>query len=272
VHKGRWIDMALSALWLALAMLARPTAVYFWVIMALVLILLGRRWKAALAISVVGLAVYCGWCANNLYHRGVFTFSTGASFNLLFLRALSAEHFATGATPSELYVDYVRTLYERVGDVEAATANIQPEHFWRFLVPETPELYNAMHDLAIEKLLDYWPWVILTTPIGLARMYGWTNTLPRWFLPIEIVYHTLLYSCVLWGAWKVFRRKDWPTLLLVGAPIFYITAVTLISQTSSMDTRMRSMLAAPLAIAAIYGASAIRIRPSTPTSTTSSTP
>lgn len=257
VQKSRWYDLALSALWLALAMLARPTTAYFWVMMALVLILLGRRWKAALVIAAVGITVYCGWCANNLRHRGVFAYSTGASFNLLFLRALSAEHFATGATPSELYVDYVRTLYERAGDVETATGRIEPEYFWRFLVPETPELYREVGRLGREKLLEYWPWVILTTPIGLARMYGWTNMLPEWSRPIEIGYHILLYGSAIWGAWMALRRKDWPTLILMGAPIFYITGVTLVSQTSAMDTRMRSMITAPIAIFAIYGAQAI---------------
>jgi 4-amino-4-deoxy-L-arabinose transferase-like glycosyltransferase len=257
VQSGRWRDLALSALWMALAMLARPTPVYFWVIAALVLILLGRRWKAALVIAAVGLALYVGWCANNLRYRGVFTYSTGASFNLLFLRALSAEHVATGATPQELYVEYVRTIYERAGDTEAASGDISPEHFWRFLVPETPTLYREMGRLGREKLLAYWPWVILTTPIGLARMYGWTLMLPTWSRPIETVYHILLYGGGLWGAWVAFRRKDWQTLLLMGAPIFYVTGVTLISQTSAMDTRMRSMLTAPLVILAIYGASAI---------------
>ena len=241
VQGNRWVDLALSALWLALAMLTRPTGIYLWVIMALVLILMGRRWKAALAIAAVGLVVYFGWSLNNLRYRGIFTYSTGTNFSLLFLRALSAEHLATGAAVDDLYVTYVRTIYERAGETEAAAGEVLPEHFWRFLVPDTPELYRAMGDLAIEKLLAYWPWVILTTPIGLARMYGWTNSFPEWTRPIEIGYHFVLYACVLWGAWQAFRRRDWPTLVLVSAPIIYITGLTLISQTSAMDTRMRSM-------------------------------
>lgn len=253
IQERRWQALAASALWMALAMLTRPTAIYFWLVAPLILIPLVREWwRPVLVLAAVGLAVYLGWSWRNLRYHGVFTYSLQTNFSLLFLRALSAEHLATGASPDDLQVAYVRDLYLGIGDTGSAEL-AAPEHFWRFLVADSPALYRQMGRMAREKLLRYWPYALLSTGVGAWRMFGITNSLPGRFRPFELVYHLLLYGLVVWGAWQAFRRRDWGILLLTLIPILYVTGLTLLAQTSAMDTRMRTPITAPLVILAVYG-------------------
>jgi 4-amino-4-deoxy-L-arabinose transferase-like glycosyltransferase len=254
IQENRWRALILAALWLAAAMFTRPTAIYFWLVAPLILAPLVRAWwRPALALAAVGLAVYLGWSARNLHYRGVFTYSLQTNFSLLFLRAISAEHLATGADTNDLQVAYVQHLYQSVGDTESAELAV-PEHFWRFLVADSPALYAEMGRMARQKLLQYWPYAVLGTGVGAWRMFGLTTSLPGWFKPIELLYHVLLYGFATWGFWGAFRRKDWLLLLVTAIPILYVTGLTLLSQTSAMDTRMRTPITAFIAILAVYGA------------------
>ena len=252
-ERPRWFHALLASLWLGAAMLTRPTAIYFWVIAPLMLAPLGRRWwRPAIGLIGVGLAVYLGWSARNLRYQGVFTYSMQTNFSLLFLRAVSAEHMATGRPVDDLYVEYVRELYASVGNTEAAS-QVEPWMFWNFLPAPSPELYARMGEMAREKLLRYWPYALTGTPIGIWRMFGLTLTFPDWFAPFELVYHALLYGLMLLGAWSAVRQRDWRPLIMTGAPILYVTGLTLTSQISAMDTRMRTPISAPIIILAIYG-------------------
>jgi 4-amino-4-deoxy-L-arabinose transferase-like glycosyltransferase len=254
IQEERWRALWLAALWLAAAMFTRPTAIYFWLAAPLILAPLVRAWwRPALALAAVGLAVYLGWSARNLHYRGVFTYSLQTNFSLLFLRAISAEHLATGAATNDLQVAYVQHLYESVGDTESAALAV-PEHFWRFLVADSPALYAEMGRLARQKLLQYWPYALLGTGVGAWRMFGLTRSLPGWFAPVELLYHALLYGLAIWGGWQAIRRKDWLLLLVTAIPIGYVSGLTLLSQTSAMDTRMRTPITAFIAILAVYGA------------------
>jgi hypothetical protein len=261
VQEERWPDLALAALAMGLAMLTRATAIYLWLAAPLILIpLLRRWWRPALALAAVGLAVYLGWSVRNLAYRGVFTYSMQANFSLLFLRALSAEHLATGASTTDLEVQYVQQLYRSIGDEESAALAV-PEHFWRFLVADDPRLYAEMGRMAPQKLVQYWPYALIGTGVGAWRMFGLTRALPGWFAPVELVYHAALYGLAACGAWRAFRRRDWELLLLTLVPILYVTGLTLAAQTSALDTRMRTAITAPLVILAMYGLAQIRQSP-----------
>ncbi len=252
-ERPRWLHALFASLWLGAAMLTRPTAIYFWVIAPLMLAPLVRRWwRPAIGLIGVGLAVYLGWSARNLRYQGVFTYSMQTNFSLLFLRAVSAEHMATGRPVDDLYVEYVRELYASVGDTEAAN-QVEPWMFWNFLPAPSSELYARMGEMAREKLLQYWPYALASTPIGIWRMFGVTLAFPGWFAPFELVYHALLYSLMLFGAWSATRRHDWRLLLMTGAPVLYVTGLTLASQISAMDTRMRTPISVPIIILAVYG-------------------
>ncbi len=253
IQEERWRDLAPTAVWLALSMLTRPTAIYFWVVAPLMLIPFVKRWwRPALVLAVTGLVVYFSWTVVVWQNRGIFTYSTNGSFNLLFLRALSAEHLATGALTDDIQVEYVRTVYQNTGNDEAAALAV-PEHFWRFMVPETPEEYAEVNRLAREKLIQYWPYALLGTGVGAWRMFALTTSLPHWFRPVELIYHLFLYGLMVWGGWQAFRRKDWQVMILTGLPILYMTGLTLVSQTSAMDSRMRTGISVPIIILAAYG-------------------
>lgn len=256
VQDRRWQYLALSALWMALAMLARPTAIYWWLAAPLILIpLMDRWWRPALLLAVVGLGVYLGWSARNLRYNGVFTYSLQDNFSLLFLRALSAEHLATGRPPDELYVEYVDELLAAAEeDGEAAEAlRGDPEAFWAFQAAETPELYDAMRPMALQRLRRYWPAALLGTGIGAVRMFAYSESLPRWFIPIELIYHVALYGLAVLGAWIAVRWRDWAVALVNLVPIVYITGLTLVSVVSGTDTRMRTPISVPIIILAAYG-------------------
>ncbi len=262
VQSRRALPLALSGLSLAAAMLARPTAIYFWIVAPLIFVPLVRRWwRPALALAAVGLLVYAGWSARNLRYHGVFTYSLQDNFSLLFLRALSAEHLATGRPTDELYADYMREVYLAAGDEQAA-ASVDPKYFWDFQVAESPALYHAMRPIAVRKLLRYWPTALAGTFVGAVRMGAYSELLPKWSHPPEIIYHLFLYGFALAGAWIAFRRKDWAVLLITAVPILYITGLTLISLVSGIDTRMRSPMTAMIVTLSVYGLARLRSRSS----------
>jgi 4-amino-4-deoxy-L-arabinose transferase-like glycosyltransferase len=278
LQNGTWPHTLLAGILLALATLARPTTLYFWLALVVVYILLGRRWRRGYAmLAVPCLAASLGWCAHNYAQNGIFTFSTGSTFNLLFLRALSAEHLATGREVGELHREYVAEIETRLGHPLEAE-QVDEDAFWGYLVQEDPRENRIMRQMAIERYLRYPLTYLAATPIGLARMYGLTLYLPRMHA-LEVVYHIALYGAAGFGvilAWREVRprlkfkppslieslrglRDDrtWVRLVVCGLWIVYFTAITLVSQTSAMDTRMRTPVTVPLAILAAEGLSAL---------------
>lgn len=247
-------DLLLCGLWLALAMLTRPTAVFFWLVIPLILFLIVKNWwRPALVLAGIGLAVYLGWSYRNLHYAGVFTYTTQANYHLLFYRAVSAEHLATGRTVDDLYADYAREVYLAIGDPEAAV-NAHSDTFFLLIVPDSPAEYAAIGRLARQKLLRYWPYALMGTGVGAVRMFARTDLLPGWMTPLEIAYHLVLYSAALWRAYQAYWRREWSLLLLTAIPILYVTGLTLASQVSGMDTRMRTPITPQIAILAVYGA------------------
>ncbi len=250
------VDLGLTALWMALAMFTRPTAIFLWLAAPVILIPLIRRWwRPVAALAIVGLTVYLGWSYRNLQYTGTFTYSLFTNFTLLFFRSLSAEHLVTGVSPDELQIRYVREIFEVAGDPRAGSASLNPDLMWEFMATPDPVRYAAMGQIIRRTLVRYWWGAVLGTPIGVVRMFALTAPLPSWFRPIELIYHAMLYGSMLVGAWRAFRAKHWELLLLTVVPILYFTGLTLISQTSAMDTRMRTPITVPIAVLAGYGAS-----------------
>ena len=211
-----------------------------------------RWWRPTLALAVVGLAVYAGWSARNLYYNGYFTYSSHTNFTLLFYRALSAEHLATGRPTTDIQSEYVRLVYEEAGDPRAQE-RIEPDDMWDFQRAENAALHSALQIVALDRLRRFWPYALLGTGVGLWRMYMVTLAYPTWFWPVEILYRLILYGLAAWGGWQAFRRRDLTVLLVCAVPVLYVTAITLGSQVSGMDTRMSSPIMPPLVVLALYG-------------------
>ena len=259
VQDQRMFDVLLAALWMALAMLTRPTAIYLWIAAPLIFVPLVRRWwKPAAILAAVGLAVYLGWSYRNLQETGVFTYSLQTNFSLLFLRGLSAEHLVTGVPTDEIQVRYVRELFQIAGDPRAGDPDLNPDLMWEFLVAREPARYAAMGQIARRVLLRYWWGAVIGTPVGAWRMFAITTQLPSWFRPVELIYHALLYGLMGIGAWRGWRDKQWELLLITGVPIVYITGLTLVAQTSAMDTRMSTTILPSIVILAVYGAAMVQ--------------
>ncbi len=256
-NRSLWM-LLLAALALTASMLTRGTTIYFWVVTPLIFIPLVKDWwKPALALAAAGLLVYFGYSFRNLQYNGVYTYSLQTNFQLLFMRGLAAERFATDADPGTLQDSYAAQVYLLAGDEDAA-ANIEPGvTWWGMLAADSPEVYEAMGNLARQKLIEYWPYVILTTGIGFVRMFAVTGYFPAPVQAIEAIYHLALYGLTLLGAWRAYKGKSWALLLITVVPVLYITGLTMISQTSALDTRMRTPITASLAILSVYGAGAV---------------
>ncbi|MBC7813635.1 MAG: hypothetical protein H7175_20935, partial [Burkholderiales bacterium] len=247
-----WAAFAGAAL--ALSSLARPASYMLWPLLALVLLIVRRRlWLAALTFAAVSAAGVFAWTAHNGAVFGNATFSTVGAYTQLYCRAASVEHFATNREMRPIYIDLNERVAERVGWEGEVTSGTRYEFY-----AATPEIQSAMQSVAIEIFLKYPLWFVATLPIGLARMYGWTNTLPNWFTPIEIVWNIALYASAAWGMWGAFRRKQWTLFIGIGLMIAYYTLGTLWVANACMDTRMRSMLTPFLAVAAAYALIVIR--------------
>ena len=109
-----------------------------------------------------------------------------------------------------------------------------------------------MRDLALQV---YWAHPIeyfATLPIGLYRMYAFSAAYGSPYLP-ELVFNLGLYALAVLGAYHAWRKQQRLTWALNGLLISYVTLATLISQTSGMDTRMRTSITFALAILAAVG-------------------
>ncbi len=91
-----------------------------------------------------------------------------------------------------------------------------------------------------------------TLPIGFYRMYAFSAAYGSPYLP-ELVFHLGLYALAVLGAYHAWRKQQRLTWALNGLLICYVTLATLISQTSGMDTRMRTSITFALAILAAVG-------------------
>ena len=109
-----------------------------------------------------------------------------------------------------------------------------------------------MRDLALQV---YWAHPIeyfATLPIGLYRMYAFSAAYGSPYFP-ELAFNLGLYALAVVGAYHAWRKQQLLTWALNGLLISYVTLATLISQTSGMDTRMRTSITFALAILAAVG-------------------
>jgi len=91
-----------------------------------------------------------------------------------------------------------------------------------------------------------------TMPIGLYRMYAFSAAYGSPYLP-ELVFNLGLYALAVLGAYHAWCKQQRLTWALNCLLICYVTLATLISQTSGMDTRMRTSITVALAILAAVG-------------------
>jgi 4-amino-4-deoxy-L-arabinose transferase-like glycosyltransferase len=253
-HNRRRDALACGAA-VVLAALARPNAVYFVPIVAVIIFgLSSKRWinvTLFLLVCVVGLTPW--FFRNYLYHR-VFTFSTVANLNLLFYRGTSVEYWATGKPVEEIQAQLAYELDRRLNVVkpdEVYTAS----SIWRHMaLDEDPAADRVMREMALEIFIAHPQAFIVSLSVALLKVLGYSeafNILP-FFRSLNIFWNLVVYSLGLLGSVILFRKKQWRWLALTVVPTAYFIAVPTIAG-GIQDTRSATSVTICFALLAVYG-------------------
>ncbi len=206
------------------------------------------RWRvpAVAAMAAVGLVVVSLWS----HHNGVYfnnpSFSSAGTFQLLYVRAASVLHQATGEDIDDVYAELATRVEERLGnDVQDITQNWRHRH-----LASTQEQAAAMTDIAVEIFLLYPLHYILTIPIGLYRALFPVNWWPLWN---AIVFNLAFLLTSAYGLAQMARARRFSDATFLFLPCLYFLAGTLLVATASFDTRARVMVTPLLAIMAAHG-------------------
>ena len=165
----------MSGSFIVVSALTRPAAYLLWLPMAL--------WAAFARRTVAGgggqqqLLAACAfvlpamlgvglWTQHNATHQNNGRFTTIGTYNLLYYRAASVLHQATGQEIDAVYAELARRVEESLGnDISGITAK------WRhFHYAGSWHLQSAMTKIALDVFLEHPLYYLLTIPVGLYRM------------------------------------------------------------------------------------------------------
>jgi hypothetical protein len=246
-HSLVWAVVAGMAL--ILSMLARPAIFLIWTGLAIWLFVAFRQqWRAVLTYVLICIIGISAWVIHNGVVLNNYTVTTVSTYSLLYYRAASVEHWATGDDMETVYTNLSRRVEERLGhDTSTVTNGTRHTHY-----TGDERLSAAMTKTAIKTFIDHPVEYLMTIPIGLGRMFGYSSVLPTQFLPLEIIWNMLLVMGTLVGLILIGRHRQWLLFWCIFLVMGYFTAGTIISQTSGLDTRMRTMLTPFMAMAVAY--------------------
>ncbi|MYD10612.1 MAG: hypothetical protein F4X02_11295 [Chloroflexi bacterium] len=233
---------------IALSALARPAAYLLWIPMALWIAIARPRWRliAAATLALAGLLGAGLWINHNAMTYGHRSFSTIGNYNLLYYRAASVMHQATGEDITDVYAELARRVEAEAGnDATEITAMQRHTHYAR-----TTELQAAMTKTAIEIMLRNPVQYVATLPVGLLRVLLQVSGPLNW---IGLLWNAVLLAAVGVGLGKLARQSHWADMAFLLLPCGYFIAGTLLVQTSGIDTRARVMVTPLLAIMAAQG-------------------
>jgi hypothetical protein len=240
-----------AGLLLVLSTLTRPAPYLIWIPVAIWLALFYRaQWRTVAVYVLVGVIGIGAWIGHNARVFDNPTVSSISAYNLLYYRAASVEHWGTDHDMDTVYADLARRVEQRLGHDTSGVSSMTRHS--QYTGPRA--LTDAMTATAFETFRQYPAAYVATIPIGVARMYGFTTTLPRWTRVLEVPWNLVLMLGALAGVLVAVRRRAWLLAIGVALPVLYFTAGTLFVQTSGMDTRMRTMLTPFLAIGLVAAA------------------
>ncbi len=253
-----WPDLLLSAATLACATLTRLTTLFLPILLIVLIVRRGNRWKQYLAAFLIlsaipgAVLIYRNW-----YYAGIPTFSTQTQWMLLFMRATSSERRATGDDAGVIYARYIQEIERRLGHPAPPLESITPDAIWNYFQP-SPEVQNVISQMAIEKNLAYRQWYILNTFYGLHRILSVSSEMPIpdvFLIPLHYVF-VLLAGLGLW----FYARHDWRWAWLLGMSALWTIALTLALQTAVVDTRHGLGAGLTMFVLASQGAEQARLR------------
>ncbi len=234
---------------LALASLTRPASYLLWIPLGIWLIARRRRdWLAIALFVAINLITLAGWTIHNGSVFGNPTFSTTGPYTMLYYHAAAVERFASGKSPDEVFTEINRRV-ETLLDHDAT--NVDQGTRYGYLAA-TVDIQNAETSVALDIFRAHPLLTLATFPLGFVRMYGYTQTLPRWLSLIDIPFNGALLLGTLVGLWLALRRKSWTLFWFVLIVCAYFTTGILLVKTSGLDTRELSMLTPFMAAACAY--------------------
>jgi len=241
---------ALAALALVGSSLARPATFLVWIVLVVWgLVYYRSKWTAIALFALVCAGGIGTWIAHNGSVFGNPTFSTIGVYNLLYYRAASVESRGAGLPIEDTYVELSRRVEARLGhdpvNIDGATRH---GHY-----AATADLQTAMIDVALDVFTTYPVIYLLTIPIGLWRILGWTQAVSGGLMILLAIWNLGLVLAAVGGLIALFRRQQYAVFWLILLVCAYYIAGTIVVQTSGIDTRARTMLTPLLAIAAVYG-------------------
>lgn len=239
----------LAGVWLALSALTRPAVYLLWSVLGLWALLAYRaRRLATVVFMVISAAGVGGWMLHNYVVFGHATFSTVGIYTMVYYRAASIEHLASGRDIEEVYTAFNQRIETLLGH-DPSLADAGYRH--RYLAA-TPEVSQALSRVALETMVHYPLYTILTLPLGFARMYGLTEAVLFRAQPLgalaEIGWNLLFLSGTVYGLWDAFRRREWTFFWPVLLCLLYFTAGVLLVKTAGLDVRERSILVPLMAV------------------------
>ena len=233
---------------IALSALARPASYLFWIPMTLWIVWARQGWRlmAAATIALAGLLGTGLWINHNYTNHGHNSFSTVGNYTMLYYRAASVLHQATGQDIDDTLAELARRVEAGLGnDTSDVSAMTRHHHY-----TGSPELQSVMRDVAVDVFLDHPLHYLITLPVGLYRVLiqvGGPLLLPG------IVWNITLLLVAGVGLWRLSCQRRWIELVFLILPCAYFWAGTLLVCTSCVDTRGRAMVTPLLAIMAAYG-------------------
>ena len=239
---------ALAGAFVALSALTRPSAYMLWLPMAIWLGIARRQGRilATGALILVGFGGAWLWMNHNATVFGHRTFTTIGNYNLLYYRAASVLHQATGNEIDDVYAELARRVETTLGnDAAKISAKKRHEHY-----TGSPQLQSAMTEVAMGVFRDHPLHYALTIPPGLFRFLLQVDGPLYW---IGLVWNLALIGTAAFGLSWLIQAKNWTSAVFLALPSVYFMSGTLLVQTSGIDTRARAMITPLLAIMAAHG-------------------
>ena len=252
LQSQQWPNSLFAGLLFGLAALARPTTVFLYLLCLPLFLLMVKSWaRMFLAFSVLPTIMLLAWCARNYYHFGEFTYSTASDFNLLFYRAVSVKRLATNQLPDLIRREFALEIEHRLGN-QFTLDQIDSGYYWNNFAPADSRRVRLMRTIALDVYWQHPFEYVATLPVGFYHMYAFTGAYGSPYWP-EAIYNLTLYALALFGGYHAWRKQQQLTWTLNSLLVGYVTVATLVSQTSGMDTRMRTSVTFALAVLSAIG-------------------
>jgi|GEM_PF-1266424 len=228
----RWLtnrrirDFFGAALLLQVAVLTRPSAQFFIVIVLAVILLYDRRlWRWTILLAFLFLLPIAVWTARNIAFNDIPSYSTAGIYNLLFYKNVSTDSLVTGRSPDEIVWAYALEVETLAGDASRLDRRYFPVGNYDYLYVADAARYQAMNRLAIDKFLEFHVWHVVKMPYHLLQLFSESRTMSL-FIPLTVqrgIAVVMLTLFTIGGLqWLTTRRPAWQKWLVIGVPFYFI--------------------------------------------------